>query len=231
MPWPAIASWPTARSGSTAGRCRTGASWNWRAAVPCCRSIPRWPSISPGCRSPRWACSPFAASCRNGRCNRLPNGPSARPRRLPSPTGPTPFCRVANASASSWRGCSLSAMPNTIPGPFCCSTSRSPASTSRTSMPPLPARDGVAADRCDYGRLAAARRDHHERIVVALAKVPVHRLDGGLLVVTKFHVCRSPESRCVPNRHPPPRPAPRAGRRSASRRGTRLPCPPNRASP
>ena len=96
---------------------------------------------------------------------------------------------------------------------------------------PLPARNGVAADRCDDGRLAAARRDHHERIVFALSEVPVHRLDGGLLVVTEFHVCRSPESRCVPNRHPPPRPAPRAGRRSASRRGTRLPCQPNRASP
>ena len=96
---------------------------------------------------------------------------------------------------------------------------------------PLPERDGVAADRCDDRRLAAARRDHHERVVVAPAEVPVHRLDGGLLVVTEFHLCRSPESRCVPIRLPPPRPAPRAGRRSASRRGTRLPCPPSRASP
>jgi hypothetical protein len=56
----------------------------------------------------------------------------------------------------------------------------------------LPERDGVPADRCDDGRLAAARRDHHERVVVAPAQVVVDRLDGGLLVVTEFHRCLLP---------------------------------------
>ena len=50
---------------------------------------------------------------------------------------------------------------------------------------PVPLEDCIAADRCHHRSLAAGRRNHGARVIVAGAEMLIDRIDGGLLIGTQ----------------------------------------------